>query len=317
MPKTKQAELEEAQPEIEFLEQEEEEVQAAEEESHAAITPMVDAMMQTMQTTISPEQVAILVERLMARIQAEKRLRVAVLSKTNHLDWVGFRAEGEGEDATVPYLTGAGCKKVMATFGVEIEAAGIPSIVRQEDGTALAQVVGKTRARFLSDAWWPVYGARWSGDPFFVNQGTHPGDYDPGDLLKSALTNFFQEAVKTALALDTVTWDELKEAGVEIERVKRTSFQGKQGSGAGSGSKAEIASSPHIRVFLAYKRSDLRESMKKTIPPAERNFDGSSKTWQVKLTKKNLSYLRDMEAGNSGDLKLEYEGTDDPEADAQ
>jgi hypothetical protein len=270
------------------------------------VTPITDSLAQTLETALTPEQVGYLVDQLRARIEAEKQLRTAILSKTNYRDWVGFRAEGEGEDAYQPYLMGVGAVKLGGPFGVEKNWDPV-TVDKQDDGTMLAWMMGRARAHAYSQYWEPVYASRWSGDGFFT--GTDgKGAYDPGDLIKSCWDNFNAECVRVTLGMASVTWDELKAAGIKIDRIPKSVFgsKGKGGGNTGAGAH-DLKSGPHMEVYVPYDRKDLQATIKGL---QGRTFDGQKKCWLVTLTKTNLSSVRDLAAANEGVVKIQYANVD-------
>ena len=270
------------------------------------VTPITDSLAQTLETALTPDQVAFLVEQLRARIEAEKLLRTAILSKTNYRDWVGFRAEGEGEDAYAPYLMGVGAVKLGGPFGVEKDWEPV-EVTRQDDGTMLAWMMGRARAHAYSQYWEPVYASRWSGDGFFTGKDGNDV-YDPGDLIKACWDNFQAECVRVTLGMASVTWEELRNAGINIDRIPKSVF-GSGGKGAGNkGAGAhDLKSGSHMEVYVPYQRKDLQASIKALQP---RTFDGEKKCWIVGLSKANLSSVRDLAAANEGVVKIQYANVD-------
>jgi hypothetical protein len=175
-----------------------------------------------------PDRVLEIVRLLKARVAAWKQVRAAALSHLNHNDIVNMEDDTNAEP--VPYIQGHGCVKLFHMFGIEIDGGRDVQfrLVHLEDGTYM--YVRETRARCLalSDIWVDIVGSRWSGDGFFQHPDKeNPGHFkpiDPGDVLKSALTNLWGEALRAVLGLGSLTRAELEEAGIDWSKVKSVGY---------------------------------------------------------------------------------------------
>jgi hypothetical protein len=181
----------------------------------------------------SEDQVERLVELMKARVRAWKRYRAAALSALNEADIVNMESDTQAEPR--PYILGSGCRKVYDQFSIEIERpkpgtedlAGFKKVVL-DDGTYMYLRAARARCLALSDNWVDVVGSRWSGDGFFQHPDKqNPGRFlpiDPGDVLKSALTNFHGEVARQLLGLDSITMGELKDAGIDWSKVRSVAY---------------------------------------------------------------------------------------------
>lgn len=251
------------------------------------------------------EQIQAAVHRLCVRVEAGKRLKAAMLSMTNKHDWCAFYSEGDPDGR--PYLETHGCQKVMHAFGIEVEHDG-GALVQHSDGSYEFVYTGQVRARAFSDIWYPVVGSRWSNDGFFSRGGQQR--VDPGDVRKSGHTNFMNRAIKTALGIGSLTWEEIEQVpGMENLRrvVKRVGFKDTSSGPSGSpptqpGEKHEIATGAHLQVILPYELASARAQLKKAIRPGDRTFTGKEgdppNTWLIRHDKHNTGSILDLAAEN-------------------
>lgn len=249
----------------------------------------------------TPDEIQRAVSRMLARIDATKRLKLAILSLTNPGDWCNHKTEGD--PVGVPYLREQGAEKVVHAFEIEIEHDGGECVRYGNQPYEDYEWVynGRARALQFSDVWYPIVGSRWSEDGFFTRGGkVRP---DPGDVRKSALTNFYNRAIKTVCGLRGLTWDEIEtvphlkgaRAGaieIEFESGGRSSRRQEP-----AGQRSAIAAGPHIKVKLAYG-DKTNQARVKTMKPW--NWNNKGKYWEIGYTKENLNRVLDMKA-ESGD----------------
>ncbi len=263
----------------------------------------------------TPEQIERAVARMLARIDATKRLKLAVLALTGPDDWVNHTSEDDPDGK--PYLKNQGSEKVIHAFEIELEHNGGVcerySDQKYEDYEWIYD--GRVRALQFSDVWYPVVGSRWSEDGFFTRGGqVRP---DPGDVRKSALTNFYNRGIKTAIGLRGLTWEEVESvphlAGTKAKAVK----VGFQSGGKGkrrqepAGQRSAIAAGPHILVKVAYN-DKLNQGRIKDLKPW--NFNRETKTWEVAYTKEHVGRVMDMVA-ESGNEAVQFKFVNVPEED--
>lgn len=173
-----------------------------------------------------------------ARIAAFVKIKQLSLRATTHHDWVNLGGK--------PYLQDTGAEKIAGLFSPTISK---PIIARENflDGHYMYTCDG--------DAFWggksiPVMGSRSSKDKFFIQY-----DYveengkrkrvdlstevlleriDPGDVRKSALTNYRNNAIKDILGLEGITWSDLETAGIKKDDVVGVEYNNQQMSGDAS-----------------------------------------------------------------------------------
>ena len=254
---------------------------------------------ETLASLATPEQIETAIRRIVARTQAIKRFKAAMLSLTNVRDWYAHAAEGD--DDGIPYLAESGCEKIINAFEIEVEHDGGTREVQPQDiGGYEFIYTGKMRSLVFSTTWLPVVGSRWSEDGFFTRGGTRTPD--PGDVRKAAHTNFLGRGIKAVCGLKTISWEELEEMpGLENLRTRcpRIGYA----SGGGGGSKAEpgevhdLVKGPHIKLKIDKEDMDSRNAVK-SIPAKERAWIKGEWYWAILYSKKNLGIVLDLHAAN-------------------
>lgn len=245
----------------------------------------------------TPEQIERAVGRMLARIAATKRLKLAILSLTNPIDWCNHTTEGDPDGQ--PYLQKQGAEKVVHAFEIELEHDGGKLVYWGPNKTEDYEWIydGRVRALQFSDIWYPETGSRYSEDGFFTRGGKiRP---DPGDVRKAALTNFYNRAIKTACGLRGLTWDEI-ESVPHLKGAREKAINIGYESGGGSkrrqepaGARSAIAAGPHIQVKLEFNDKLNQDRVKKLTPW---NWNGEEKYWEVGFTKENFGRVLDMKA---------------------
>lgn len=191
---------------------------------------------QTLPALLSQDQVLMSVHRAKERVEAFVLIKQYALKATNKNDWSNIGDK--------PYLEDTGSEKIAGLFAPEI---GKPVISKEvfSDGhymytcDGIASWGGKTI---------PVMGTRSTRDKFFIEY-----DYETvegkrqkielsteelllrisaGNVRKSALTNYRNNAIKDVLGLEGITWEELFEfAGIKKEDVTGYTFNQQEMSG--------------------------------------------------------------------------------------
>lgn len=265
----------------------------------------------TLVSLATKEAIHSAVDRALARIEAVKRITMAVLSATNRHDWVRHGEDSDQDDS--PYLQTSGCEKIMKQFEIEFDLQPCVTVGHPEDNTYEFVFQGRVRAHFFSDIWYPVVGSRWSGDGFFTKGGkVRP---DPGDVRKAALTNAYNRGIQTALGLRNLSWEDLERyAGIKKAEVAKVSYEGGKHKGAErtqAGTSAALGEGPRILVNLDYQ-DKTSQGIVKGLAQDERLWDGNAKVWVVKATKHNYGVVMDLVATGRG-VKYKLEGTTDEE----
>lgn len=158
-----------------------------------------------------------------ARIAAFVKIKQLSLKATTCHDWVSLGGR--------PYLQDTGTEKIAGLFSPTVSK---PMITRENfpDGHYMYTCDGEA---FWGGKSIPVMGSRSSRDKFFIQydyieeKGTRKRvdlstdellkRIDPGDVRKSALTNYRNNAIKDVLGLEGITWADLEAAEIKKDDV--------------------------------------------------------------------------------------------------
>jgi len=234
------------------------------EPAPAAVVPTISGGLVTVDNV---EEAVALVQK---RASAAKRLKAAALSLTGPLDWCRMKAKDGTE---VPYLQESGASKLIHAFGVEVrigepQRTSYPADKSHPDGSYEFVVQGEVRAAAFSQAWLPIIGSRWSVDGFFNKGGLVIPD--PGDVRKASLTNWYVNAITKVLGLENVGWEDLKDSGIDPERVRGVEFKSKgQAPAPAPVHRTVTPPAPAVRAD-----SPTGENAGGEIPPTPRPADG-------------------------------------------
>jgi hypothetical protein len=146
-----------------------------------------------------------------------KKIRIVAVKFTREEDWVNMDGK--------PYLTESGCQAIAGPLGVSFSE---PVMEKrwEEDGHG-RYYVWTARAKVFSRMWnreMGVIGICSSRDNFFGREsgGFKPvEDVDERNVQFKALTNMWANGVKRILGLRNFTWEELKAAGLRIEKIAK------------------------------------------------------------------------------------------------
>ena len=175
------------------------------------------------------------------RMEAIKKIKRMAMRLTNEHDWVRMKAKGGDK----PYLQASGSEKIARLFGISWRFIGDPQRINDEDGHFGYEV----RMEFMgSGSKIEVVGTRSSKDEFFTTRYKYnpetkqreialipPGELDAGDLLKSAITNTIGNGITRLLGIRNLSWEDLKEAGLDTDKIGIVEYRDKPKSDGGQG----------------------------------------------------------------------------------
>lgn len=155
-------------------------------------------------------------EKAEKRVEAVRKIKILSLRTTNPNDWTNQGGK--------PYLQVSGAEKVARLFGISWRIDE-PYYVVEEDGHFRFDYKG-----YFSMAGIEIeaIGTRSSRDPFFSGSKDNPkppSEIDKGDVKKSAYTNCIGNGVTRILGIRNLTWDDLKEAGIDIEKIAKIEYR--------------------------------------------------------------------------------------------
>ena len=149
-------------------------------------------------------------EQAEKRIEAINRIKRAALRVTNIHDWVNQNGR--------PYLQVSGGEKVARLFGISWQLDPAQKTI-YDDGHFGFTYKGYF---YMGSASIEFEGSRSSKDGFFSKakgQDVPPSEIDENDVKKAALTNTIGNGVTRLLGIRNLTWDDLKEAGIDPDRI--------------------------------------------------------------------------------------------------
>src|SRR3990172_1657030 len=147
------------------------------------------------------------------RAELLARITIAAVKRTYPQDWIDFHGS--------PYLSSAGAERLRTLFGLSITDLETKRYEeRDKEGVFWFFVVTGT-AHWRGDDF-AMMGTCSSRDLFFRTryQGNDKvllpaEEVDPTNIVKAAYSNMVANAVTRILGLRDLTWDQLKELGVE------------------------------------------------------------------------------------------------------
>jgi hypothetical protein len=150
------------------------------------------------------------------RIEAVNKIKRLALRVTNERDW---RDQGGN-----PYCQVSGNEKVARLFGVSWRLDE-PIRENHEDGHFSYSFKGYFS---MGTAEIEVIGTRSSKDPFFSgskDKPIPPSEIDSNDVKKGAMTNCLGNGISRLLGIRNLTWEDLKAAGIDREKVGKVSYR--------------------------------------------------------------------------------------------
>jgi len=157
------------------------------------------------------------VEQGEKRLETIKKVKQISLSITNETDWLIIN--------NIPYLQSSGAEKIARLFGISWSNFSY-SVENFSDGHLLVICEGEfsfetPKGKLLIQA----FGVKSSKDPFLSKGGKlSPKDIDMPNLYKSAYTNCINNGIKRILGLRNLTIEDLKAAGLMVEKIKRVNY---------------------------------------------------------------------------------------------
>lgn len=159
------------------------------------------------------------------RVAAVKKIKAMAFGVTNNNDWVDIGGK--------PYLEVSGAEKIRMLFGVSW-AIDPPEIFNYEDGHFTYVYVGQFS---FSGSTIEAIGSRSSKDFFFSTRykwndvagkklpiQLPPKEIDRASVQKSAYTNCIGNGITRMLGLRNMTWEELKDAGINQQKTSKVNY---------------------------------------------------------------------------------------------
>lgn len=205
------------------------------------------------------------------RIASLQKIITVSLKVTNEQDWVDQQGK--------PYLQGSGAEKVGRLFGLSWKDIKTEKINSSDEKGPFYYY--RTEGVFMLKGESIVaIGTCSSKDQFFAKRG---GEFlpisqvDETNIMKSSYTNCVVNGITRLLGLRNLTWDQLKAAGLESDRVAKVEYA-KGGAGGG-----KISEPQSKRLFaILCQGSDGPEGSKTRVEVLK---DFLKKNYKIEHTK--------------------------------
>lgn len=146
------------------------------------------------------------------RIDAVKKIKTMALRLTNYHDWT--------DQGGKPYLQVSGAEKIARLFGISWRFTTDKIQRLDEEGGHFSYQVSMEFV--MSGTFVEFQGSRSSKDPFFSKKHGNeipPQEIDRTDVMKAAITNTIGNGITRLLGIRNLTWNDLKESGVDISKI--------------------------------------------------------------------------------------------------
>lgn len=149
------------------------------------------------------------------RVETVQRIIEVALKITTYRDWVNQNGE--------PYLVHSGAEKVARLFGVTLSDIKTEKIIA-EDTRGKFYIYKTTGKAVLPGKFDSIeaLGTCSQRDKFFAKSGEAWLDtieIDETNIMKASYSNFVVNAITHLLGLRNLTWDQLKEAGIDKSKI--------------------------------------------------------------------------------------------------
>ncbi len=192
---------------------------------------------------INAEKALVTLEK---NIELFKRIRILSLKLTKPSDWV--------DQNGTPYLMDKGAENIAIAYGIDISGTEVTKEWRGDGDKryyayrVTAKGYSRRLGRYVEDI-----GTSSQHDKFFgydsVNKKFKPvEEVDEDMIIKKAVTNCYGRIIKRITALLSVTFDDLKESGMEISKITRIEYK--------TGAKKTEAAAP-VSTEAKDKRAEI------------------------------------------------------------
>lgn len=254
---------------------------------------------------IADDQLVSISQRVEQRVAAYNKIRIAALKATN---WRHWSSQG-GQ----PYLEIAGAKSIASLVGISWKIDE-PVLEWLGDGHFSYTYNGE----FTLGATVQEYmGTRSSTDEWFSmakGQEIPPSEIDRGEVKKAALTNCLGNGVRGILGMSKLTWDDLKAAGIEVDKIGKVEFR--KGN-------ADPLAAPNLPNYGDHKGKPLDDpsvpidALKRYLAGAEKSIADPSKEKYRAKEERLRDALKAEIAKREQALQKEAAGASTDEAPAQ
>ena len=214
---------------------------------------------------IADDNLVAIAEKAEKRIDAINKIKRVALKVTNHNDWIDQNGR--------PYLQTSGAEKVARLFGISWRIDE-PEFVQEEDGHFSYTYKGYFSLQGVTIE---AIGTRSSKDGFFkkydysqkdengkpMKVELPPSEIDKGDVKKAAYTNCIGNGITRLLGIRNLTYDDLKEAGIDVSKITQVEYKtkGRQKTAPKPANPNEPATEAQLRkMFSMFRQLGLQDS---------------------------------------------------------
>ena len=182
-----------------------------------------------------------------AKAEAMTQIMLAAMSMTNHRDWVNQGGK--------PYMCSSGAEKV-ARIGVTVSGI-VKNKIQDEDEKGRYYIWEYAGTFEIAGRTLEAVGTCSSRDKFFaVRDGEFlpAGDIDQTNIMKAAYSNLLVNGITRLLGLRSVTFDDLKAIGIDLDKVQKVEYG--KGTEGGSSDADKIHQKELAEICMALANGD-------------------------------------------------------------
>lgn len=179
---------------------------------------------------IADDTMIAVARRAEERIAAVNKIKKLALKVTNKHDWT--------DQGGKPYLQVSGAEKVARLFGISWRIDE-PQLLTDGDGHFTYSYKGEFS---IPGAKIEATGERSSRDTFFSTRYKYeegqkvkfelpPSEIDRGNVKKAAFTNCIGSGITRLLGIRNLTYEDLKESGIDLAQIAKVDYGKKQDTG--------------------------------------------------------------------------------------
>lgn len=170
------------------------------------------------------------IEQANKRVDFFKDIKNVSLKMTNPSDWV--------DQSGKPYLQASGAEKLKPIWGIYVKNVEIKSIPVEGKSYPMFECKGIAGSKVTGEES-EFIGGRNANDKFFVGKNGDK-EVDLMDIMKAAYANFEARAVKQLLGMGNLTWDDVKDGGIDKGKAAKVEYnKGSQGGQVKGDEKTE------------------------------------------------------------------------------
>lgn len=200
-------------------------------------TEIMESSVLAKQPVATKEDLAFAVKTAQETMELVKQIKILAIKQTNKHDWVDMQGK--------PYLQSSGAEKIARLFGISWKICeGYPKREDKQDDKGAYYIYSYKGEFTMGGKSIEVIGTCSQRDKFFgKDKNSETGfkaasDVDITNIMKKANTNMINRGITTLLGIRNLTWEEVKQGGVDSTQTAKVTYaQG--GAGGGKISEAQ------------------------------------------------------------------------------